>query len=406
MMRGESGVDGSVWRKLAAFTLPIAGALVLAVGVACWLRAASRRIMRDQFGAGPGELQIESPEPPPTGIDEPLEAGNGAGGDAGTKVLAALKWEPRWMSEMGCLLGCLNYLPVDASCAWVYGVSGVAFTMNIHGTLCPSGPTAWDKGRVYALVKNLGCRLEGVVASKSDRDIDEKRRQAWELIKAAIDDNVPCYGWELDVPEYYVIKGYSKEGYVFNGCTKADEVKPWRSLADSGIGMLDVLIVRKSVPPDDKTAVREALSFAIEYSRTGGSFSSKEYEGGLGAYDLWMESLGANKADASGAAYNAQVWAECREAAPVFLEEAKARLGKELGPVFDEAIGHYRVTAARMTELAKTFPFRGVSEEDMKRNFLDGARRARAAELLSEAKTAEEEGLVALERLVAALEQH
>lgn len=30
-----------------------------------------------------------------------------------------------------------------------------------------------------------------------------------------IDEGLTCYGWELDIPEFYVVYGYDNKGYYF-----------------------------------------------------------------------------------------------------------------------------------------------------------------------------------------------
>ena len=41
--------------------------------------------------------------------------------------LENLKWQPKWVSHLGCLKGCLDYLDVQVSDAWLFGASGHAF---------------------------------------------------------------------------------------------------------------------------------------------------------------------------------------------------------------------------------------------------------------------------------------
>ena len=59
------------------------------------------------------------------------------------KKLENLKWSPKWVSHLGCVKGCLDYLGIDMTDAWLYGASGHAFIRNISEDSCPSGPTAW-----------------------------------------------------------------------------------------------------------------------------------------------------------------------------------------------------------------------------------------------------------------------
>jgi hypothetical protein len=47
------------------------------------------------------------------------------------KKIENLKWQPRWMSYLGCIKGCLDYLKLDVSDAWLYGATGHAFAINL-----------------------------------------------------------------------------------------------------------------------------------------------------------------------------------------------------------------------------------------------------------------------------------
>ena len=35
--------------------------------------------------------------------------------------LEGLRWQPRWISHLGCLKGCLGYLGRELSWGWLYG---------------------------------------------------------------------------------------------------------------------------------------------------------------------------------------------------------------------------------------------------------------------------------------------
>jgi len=145
---------------------------------------------------------------------------------APTKQLKDLHWVPRWASHVGCIKGCLNYLDIDVSDAWLFGATGHAFVLNISPGLCPSGPTDWDTRPFLSLGHNIGYLVENVdeYCPKQNRYLREVQEQAWEFIRRALDKNLPCYGWELDIPEYFVIYGYDETGYYISG-PQCDEGK-------------------------------------------------------------------------------------------------------------------------------------------------------------------------------------
>ena len=48
------------------------------------------------------------------------------------KKIENLTWRPRWITHLGCIKGCLEYLGVDVSDAWLFGATGHAFIINLH----------------------------------------------------------------------------------------------------------------------------------------------------------------------------------------------------------------------------------------------------------------------------------
>jgi hypothetical protein len=316
------------------------------------------------------------------------------------KILDGLRWKPKWVSQLGCLQGCLDYLGVPVSDAWLFGISGHAFVINIHEELCPSGPTAWKTERMTQLCQNAGCEIRQVSAHKSQPDFAGKREAAWREVRKAIDQGKPCYGWELKVPEYYVIHGHDEIGYYFNGplCDDGCGPLPWDKLADTGIGWLEVSIIEPAEAPDPKVAICEALSFARDHARHSEKWTYPGYATGLDGYQLWIASLEEKRGN-GGAAYNAAVWSECRQNAPAFLVQAKSKLDERHTDTIEAAIGHYEIVAEKLRLVADLFPFLGVSEQEQAMHLEDDARRSRAIDALRAAYSAEELGLGMLDQL-------
>ena len=52
-----------------------------------------------------------------------------------TKRLENLRWPARWNTHLGCIKGCLDYLKLDVSDAWLFGATGYAFLMNMRDTV-------------------------------------------------------------------------------------------------------------------------------------------------------------------------------------------------------------------------------------------------------------------------------
>jgi len=314
------------------------------------------------------------------------------------KRLKGLEWEPLWTSHVGCLKGCLNFLGVEMSAPWLVGATGHAFMMNIAPDLCPSGPTAWKTNVLLTLGSGVGFRTIVVFGFRGNGDLEAAQERAWDAARRAIDDGIPCYAWELDVPEFYVINGYDEIGYYYQGCTVPDGAgpKPWRELGDTGIGCVELVVVHPQPPREDALVVKGTLAFAAAVADGGAEWVLPGYVMGLKAYDTWIEALGDGRASGMGLAYNASVWASCRAHAAGFLREARERLPGVADDAFGHAVRAYSTVADELETVAGLFPFVGAGEEERERNARDEARRSRAIEHLVSARDAEADGVKAL----------
>jgi hypothetical protein len=319
------------------------------------------------------------------------------------RTLDNCRWAPRWVSHLGCIKGCLDYLGIDVSDAWLFGGTGHAFVLNLHEGVCPSGPTAWHTMRLFELGRNLGYHVDGVFGSKQNLGFRELQQQAWDHARRAIDRGLPCYGWELEIPEFYVVYGYDDVGYHFSGpgCDEGKGPKPWQELGDTGIGVLELYSVAPGQTADDATTVKEALSFALAHAANAKEWVFEHYRAGLDGYDNWIRALQEGKASDMGMRYNAGVWLECRKYAAGFLQEAKSRLADRAGAEFDDAQAHYAAVSEALAKVAELYPWTfESSDEDLLA--VDDAS-CTAVKALQAAKEAEAAGLQALARIVKAL---
>jgi len=325
-----------------------------------------------------------------------------SGGGQPMKALENLTWKPSWVTHLGCLRGCLDFLEMDISSPWLWGGTGHAFVINLHDELCPSGPTAWKTKALHKLGKNLGYGVDAVVGFKQKDDFNDRQKQAWDMVRKAIDEGYPCYGWELEIPEFYVIYGYDDVGYHFKGpgCDDGKGPLAWGKLGDTGIGIVEVYVVKSNTGADSKTVVKATLEFAVDHARSRDAYTWSDYRTGIPAFEQWITALKNNTAGGFGNSYNAAVWAECRHFAARFLEEAREHLGQS---VFDEAIVHYGSVAHNLRAVSETFPFLKTSDAEKETHIQDVDRRKRAISCLEAARDAEAAGLRELEKIIPAL---
>jgi hypothetical protein len=313
------------------------------------------------------------------------------------------QWRPRWVAQLGCIKGCLEYTGIDISDAWLYGGTGHGFVINLHEEVCPSGPTAWKTVKLFELGNNLGYRIEGFFGHKQQEDFADLQKRAWDYVRQAIDQGQPCYGWELEIPEFYVVYGYDDVGYWYSGpgCDEGKGPMPWQELGDTGIGMIELYSVSPGEFADDATTVKQALTFALEHAGNPEEWIFEGYRSGPEGFDNWIGALQAGKASDMGTRYNAGVWLECRKNAVGFLEEAKQKLAGQADALFDEALAHYQIVSESLGKVAEVYPWTfEASDEDVLP--VDEVSRA-AVEALQEAKSAEVAGLLALDKIVQVL---
>lgn len=249
------------------------------------------------------------------------------------------------------------------------------------------------------LGQNVGYRFESVVVHKSQDDFSNKQKAAWDMARRSIDQNIPCYGFELEAPEFYIINGYDDVGYYYSGpASRPDgDPVPWEKLGDTNIGVLEVYSIHPAEAADDARTVKEALEFALEFAESPEKWVFPNYRAGLVGYDVWIETLGDGIADGTGMAYNSMVWAECRNHGERFLREAGRRQNGEVRPLLLEAADKYGEVYENLAKVTELFPFPPGNEINDKKRCEKGVGHLKAA------RDGEKAGLELFEKIVKAL---
>jgi hypothetical protein len=312
--------------------------------------------------------------------------------------LENLKWSPRWVTHLGCIRGCLDYLGIRMTDGWLYGATGHAFLLNVQGNLCPSGATDWNGRRFLELGRNAGFRVEGISGWKGKQDLPTLQEQARAFVKKSLAEGNPCYGWEMDMPEYYVIQDADDTGYYISGpgCDEGKGPVAWDSLGTSEIGVVEVRSVIPEEPSEDTTTVREALEFALDFA----SHPQEWTDGwtGLEAFSVWIRVVEIAWAPAFGLAYHTAVWTECRKWAVSFLEEAVERLSASpAAGSLGRALSEYRNVHLHLEIVKNNYPFDQKLTMDP---ITQDARAAESVEALKKAQASERLGLEALAEAV------
>jgi hypothetical protein len=318
------------------------------------------------------------------------------------KKLDNLKWSPKWVSHLGCVKGCLDFLGIEMTDAWLYGGTGHAFIINISEDSCPSGPTAWKTMMLYEQAPGLGYEIRGVFGSKYNQSLAGLQKQAWEFTCKSIDQGFPVYAWEIDIPEFYVIYGYDDVGYYYSGpdADNGKGPKPWKELGDTGIGLVELYNLKPVEARTPVEVVKSAFEKVIKHAGNPDDWILENYASGLKGFDTWIKGLKSGKANCFGMGYNAAVWHECRKFAVEFLQEARERLDGNTDGLFDQAIEHYQVVVERLGKVSERYPW---TPEGGPKTIPVDDQCQEAVDWLKEVREAEAEGLIVLEKLTAIL---
>src|SRR5256886_6900685 len=134
-----------------------------------------------------------------------------------------------WLSWVGATRGCLNALGVECDNTDVAGQSGYAFRMQIHQTLCPSGPTWFPWGSLLPGVHRLGRSTVAFHAPECHGGEWTNARTrghcaaAFEFARREIEAGRPCVIWGAYIPEFAIAAGVEGDRY------RVDSFKKCRS---------------------------------------------------------------------------------------------------------------------------------------------------------------------------------
>lgn len=241
-----------------------------------------------------------------------------------------LKQAPFNTTFMGALRGALDYYGSSVSDAVLYGASGHAFVLNIHRSLCPSGPYCWNRQPVEALLTNLGLRVEPLGffhagSGAAERDQAEKR------LRESLAGAIPCL---LVNMEFQLILGWDDTGFVTAQPWPCLDFPPKHLVFGSWCELgneihMSLYVLHRTEPADLRQAVRDSLRYAADLWRNPEAHSGGDYGVGPKGYDHWLGAVRAGHGSSHGAWWNGTVWTECRARAADYLGEIAGLLPSE-----------------------------------------------------------------------------
>ena len=289
---------------------------------------------------------------------------------------AALRREPGiYNSYMGALAGVLRYLgrPVDP--AWLMGVTGWAFRIHVHETLCPSATSVYDWSTVLPeTVAQVGYDAMHVHGFFSP----EQQNKAHEAIVKGLAAGMPAIVWDIGLPEWGLVVGYdaAESRYHTIDCLGREGELPCDQLGHREIEALSVTVVGKPNVRTREQVVRRALELAVRHG-SGGEWAQRPvYQDGPAAYGLWAAALeqGLTHPEGVPSGYYAGHYVGARCYARDFLK-ALAVEDAALAPAAEA----YACVAAELLPVWHAYRER-TPERDVARDCATLLRRARAVE--------------------------
>ena len=167
------------------------------------------------------------------------------------------------INQLGNLLACARYLGYEQTEAWLAGATAFAFALNVGEDLCPSGPSAWADHKLLPLASNAGLQIKTFFGSNSQPDFAAKQKEAFAMVRRAIEAGMPVIGCEMKTPEVYLVTGYDDAGYYVFLDFEEDKIG---KLHHEKLGFLWFQFPSLGSSSDERTVIRKALATAIELS--------------------------------------------------------------------------------------------------------------------------------------------
>jgi hypothetical protein len=302
-----------------------------------------------------------------------------------SKLIDTARFVPNWTSFVGALEGALRAIgDTSYTTDYLMGITGFAFRMQVHETLCPSGPFTFDwPEEFYHALDLLGYDHEYIQSYRGDNLFDRRQQYAHQRILQSIDADVPAIVLDLREKEFGIIVGYDEEKHVYHISTHQNETEPvplpFDQLGTESPGILSVLLLKGKMHINQQEAELRSLRRAIDYAHHNLPVAPP-YRTGLSAYDYWIKSLKGTETNPMGNAYNAAVYAHTRQAAAQYLREISSHHGDKKA-IIEEAADFYQKANENLKLYSEMFPYPEggpVNDEDMRLQgigFLKGAKK-------------------------------
>lgn len=229
----------------------------------------------------------------------------------------------------------------------IAGASGFAFRLWVHRELCPSAMSTFD----FVSLLKAGVELCGYSCTHITRlweQVDaeaERREQAHEAIKLAVDDGRAPVAWDIGVPEWGLIAGYDddKQEYETIDCFNRHTTMPYTQLGKREIPILAVTIPGKPAGKSLQELAPRTVAAAICHAH--GLEAGFGNTNGLAAYPVWASLIKSMDQTGFNSQYYAGTYAHFRDCAAAYLKWLAGKNSK-----FAQAAEAYARVAAHLKD--------------------------------------------------------
>ncbi len=216
---------------------------------------------------------------------------------------------------MGVMCGALNFYGIEISPREIYVETGYFAALNIHPTLCPSGPYCWNHQPVLDGLKEAG--LDVTILDAADEDQATRLQKTFENIREAHSNSLVV---QLGM-EFQLVTSVddSKMGLTLPWNPGPDFVKSELSVDEYLQGEYKNIFgwwqIKQCPQKGKKDRLHSGLKRALSAYEQPSTYQQTGYQFGIEAYETWITGLSSSEFDPHGHWWNAMVWSELRQVA-------------------------------------------------------------------------------------------
>ena len=314
--------------------------------------------------------------------------------------MGELTLKPNWTTAAGALEGVLAAEGLELPRHAVMGLTGHAWHLCLASegdvTALPSGPHDLDWGAMVERYARTGLAWERLGRRARGVELAVARDEAIAWARERLDEGVPLIGFDLQIHEFAIVRGYSVErgGFLVESAVSEEMggFAPWSDWPTPSIGIVELFAPVGPSDPDPEEAVVGALQTAVELLSGGGGASA--HPRGTAALEAWADAFeGTGEVDRAGNAYTLAVLQAARTDGAAFLGDLAEAVPGLAIPLIHAQRAVLDVTQA-LSPLLTLFPFPAgghgsVANPGLREAAANALRRAAAHERRAAASIAE-----------------